>query len=89
MLCMYFNSSNKIYSSFVTRNSTPTATWQQLIIIKTNTVYTIYILLGQLNLSYNLALVHLIPFWLGWAKIVCMVQVALPKQPINQFQLVH
>ena len=42
--------------------------------------------LGQQNLSYNLALVHLIPFWLGWAKIVSMVQVALTKQPKNQFK---
>ena len=36
-----------------------------------------------------MALVHLIPYWLVWAEIECMVQVALTKLPMNQFKLVH
>ena len=32
-----------------------------------------------------LALVHLIPSWLVWAEIKCIVHVALPKWPTNQF----
>ena len=40
-------------------------------------------------MPYSLALVHLIPFWLFWADIECMVHVALPKRPINQFEPVE
>ena len=36
--------------------------------------------------SKTLALVHLIPSWLVWAKIECTVHDALPKWPINRFQ---
>ena len=46
---------------------------------------TVYIL-GQLDLSYSLALVHSIIFWLIWAEIICNVQFPLPKWPMNKFK---
>ena len=37
------------------------------------------------KLVATLALVYLIPSWLVWVKIKCMVHVALPKLPKSQF----
>ena len=34
-----------------------------------------------------IALVHLIPYWLFWAEVKCMLHVVLPKRPINEFKL--
>ena len=35
------------------------------------------------------ASVHLIASWMIWAEIKCTVPVALPKQPINQFNIIQ
>ena len=49
---------------------------------------TVYVL-GQLTLSYFLALVSLIPSLMFWTEIESTVHVDLPKRPINQFKPVH
>ena len=41
------------------------------------------------NLSYSLALLHLIPSWLVWVEIEFTIHFALPKQSINQLSKVH
>ena len=64
------------------------------LITPANGTGTVYIyqkskLLG--TISYSLALVHLILFWLVWAEIECTLygHVALSKQPINMVKLVQ
>ena len=42
---------------------------------------------GALDLSYSLALVHLILYWLVWAELGCTV--TLSKRSINWFQPVQ
>ena len=54
-----------------------------------STLYAQYIVIGQLNLSYHLAMVHSIPSWLVWEEIECTVHIAPPNRPINQFELVQ
>ena len=37
----------------------------------------------------NVSTWHMIPFWLVWADIECIVRVALSKRPINHFKVVQ